>query len=117
MIALSVSTSARGSPLFTASPSFLSHLTRRPSSIVGESASMKILVAIGYSLLEVHDFLDRRDRLGRIGLGEPFEVLGVGHRHVRLVDAHHWRVEIVETPALDVVHHLGANTGKLPSLL
>jgi hypothetical protein len=46
MIALSVSTSASGSPVLTASPSFFSHLTRRPSSIVGESASMKTLVAI-----------------------------------------------------------------------
>jgi hypothetical protein len=47
MMALSVSTSASGSPDFTASPSFFNHLTRRPSSIVGESASMKIFVAIG----------------------------------------------------------------------
>ena len=40
MTALSVSTSARVSPVFTASPSRFVHLTRRPSSIVGESASM-----------------------------------------------------------------------------
>ena len=46
MIALSVSTSAIGSPVFTASPSFFSHLTRRPSSIVGESASMNTFVAM-----------------------------------------------------------------------
>jgi hypothetical protein len=46
MIALSVSTSPMGSPLLTASPSFLSHLTSFPSSIVGESASMKTLVAM-----------------------------------------------------------------------
>ena len=44
--ALSVSTSASTSPVFTASPSALSHFTRRPSSIVGESASMNTLVAI-----------------------------------------------------------------------
>jgi hypothetical protein len=48
MTALSVSTSARISPLFTASPSFLSHFTRRPSSIVGESASITTLVAMDY---------------------------------------------------------------------
>ena len=44
--ALSVSTSARTSPLFTASPSFLSHFTSRPSSMVGESASMNTFVAM-----------------------------------------------------------------------
>jgi hypothetical protein len=46
MIALSVSTSASTSPLFTTSPSFLFHFTRRPSSMVGESASIITLVAI-----------------------------------------------------------------------
>ncbi len=40
MVALSVSTSARRSPSLTSSPSFLSQVTSRPSSIVGESASM-----------------------------------------------------------------------------
>src|SRR5438105_3596139 len=44
--ALSVSTSASVSPVFTASPSRLCHFTRRPSSMVGESASMKTLVAM-----------------------------------------------------------------------
>ena len=44
--ALSVSTSASVSPVFTGSPSFFVHLTRRPSSIVGESASMWTVVAI-----------------------------------------------------------------------
>ncbi len=45
-MALSVSTSASVSPLLIASPSFLSHFTRRPSSIVGESASIITLVAM-----------------------------------------------------------------------
>ncbi len=44
--ALSVSTSASTSPTATASPSFFFHSTRRPSSIVGESASMTTLVAM-----------------------------------------------------------------------
>ena len=44
--ALSVSTSARRSPFATVSPSFFNHLTRRPSSIVGESASIVTFVAI-----------------------------------------------------------------------
>jgi len=46
MIALSVSTSASVSPFFTASPTFFTHFTRRPSSMVGESASIITLVAI-----------------------------------------------------------------------
>src|ERR1051325_589854 len=46
MTALSVSTSASVSPDFTASPSCFVHFTRRPSSIVGESASMWTLVAM-----------------------------------------------------------------------
>ncbi len=44
--ALSVSTSASVSPVFTGSPTALVHLTRRPSSIVGERASMTTLVGI-----------------------------------------------------------------------
>src|ERR1041384_7925730 len=99
MIALSVSTSASGSPLFTASPSFFSHLTSRPSSIVGDSASMKTLVAMkkgdeGPSTsIDVHDLLYGTDRLGYVGLRGPLEVLRVRHRHVGLVHANHRRVE------------------------
>ena len=44
--ALSVSTSARVSPDFTVSPCFLSQAIRRPSSIVGDKASITTLVAI-----------------------------------------------------------------------
>ena len=47
--ALSVSTSASTSPTATGSPSPFFHSTRRPSSIVGESASMTTLVAIAQS--------------------------------------------------------------------
>jgi hypothetical protein len=47
MTALSVSTSASVSPVLTASPSVLSHFTRRPSSIVGERASIITFVAMG----------------------------------------------------------------------
>ncbi len=49
MTALSVSTSASTSPTATASPSPFFHSTRRPSSIVGESASMTTLVAMAQS--------------------------------------------------------------------
>src|SRR5688572_13358429 len=109
MMALSVSTSARTSPLLTASFSAFNHFTRRPSSIVGESASIKTFVAIGSRpglVVYVHDFLHRRDRLRHVRLGRPLEVLRVRHGHVRLVHAHYRRVEIVEAVALDVVDDL-----------
>ena len=44
IVALSVSISARMSPDFTVSPSFTSHLASLPSSIVGDSAGIKICV-------------------------------------------------------------------------
>src|SRR5271156_6795923 len=49
MVALSVSTSARMSPDLTASPSFLSHLTRVPSVIEGLSRGMRMSLAIKLS--------------------------------------------------------------------
>src|SRR3984893_8193909 len=46
IVALSVSISARTSPERTASPSFFSHFASLPCSIVGESAGMRMFVAI-----------------------------------------------------------------------
>jgi hypothetical protein len=46
MVALSVSISAMTSPERTASPSFFSHFASLPCSIVGESAGMRMFVAI-----------------------------------------------------------------------
>ena len=46
IVALSVSISARMSPEWTSSPSLTSHLASLPSSIVGDSAGMRICVAI-----------------------------------------------------------------------
>src|SRR6476620_11683759 len=115
MIALSVSTSARTSPDFTASPSFLSHFVRRPSSIVGESASITTLVAISSG--EVHDFLYRGDCFRGIGLRCSLEILCVRHRNIFLMHAQHRRVEIVETFALDEIHRLRANAAYLPAFL
>jgi hypothetical protein len=45
-VALSVSTSATASPLFTASPSFLFHLAIVPSVIVGESCGIAMEMAM-----------------------------------------------------------------------
>src|SRR6185503_1640000 len=114
--ALSVSTSARVSPVFTASPSCFVHLTRRPSSIVGDSASMWTLVAMGW-LLEVEDApRGGRDLLGR-RLGGALEVFVVGHRDVSLGHALHGRVELVERVTLNDVHDLRADTGMRPAFL
>src|SRR5205823_5246707 len=118
MIALSVSTSPIGSPDLTASPSFLSHLTSRPSSIVGESASMNTLVAIVVTLsVEVHDFAHGRDGLRQVGLGGLLEALGVRHWDVLLVYAHDRRVQVIEALALHVIDHLGANPADRPPFL
>ncbi len=46
MVALSVSISAITSPAATLSPSFFSHLETLPSSIVGESAGIRISIGI-----------------------------------------------------------------------
>ena len=46
IVALSVSISAKMSPDLIASPSATSHLARVPSSIVGESAGIKISTAM-----------------------------------------------------------------------
>jgi hypothetical protein len=46
IVALSVSISAMTSPAATLSPSFFSHLARLPSSIVGDSAGIRISIGI-----------------------------------------------------------------------
>src|SRR4029079_16860379 len=122
MMALSVSTSAKVSPFLIWSPSFFNHLTRRPSSMVGESASITTFVAIALLflrslLLEVHDFLHRSDRLRYVGLGGTLKVLRVRHGHVGLVNADHRCVEVIEAFALDVVDDLRADTAQLPAFL
>src|SRR6266850_8177380 len=114
--ALSVSTSARVSPFFTASPSRFVHLTRRPSSIVGDSASIWTLVAMG-GLLEVEDAPRRGgDLLGR-RLGGALEVFVVGHRNVGLRHALHRGIELVECVPLDDVDDLRADPGVGPTFL
>src|SRR5438477_3117509 len=95
--ALSVSTSARMSPLWTRSPSFLSHLMTLPLSICSESLGITTFVTamsaapVGVTDLAhgVHDLLFRR-RLGAL------EIARVGHRRLRARHPDHRRVEIVE---------------------
>jgi hypothetical protein len=49
MVALSVSISAMMSPALTVWPSLTSHLASLPSSMVGESAGIRISVGITFS--------------------------------------------------------------------
>src|SRR5690349_12061857 len=70
MVALSVSISAMTSPEVTLSPSFFSHLARLPSSMVGDSAGIRMSIGIARppSMHHVGPELGRI-RLG-IGLGK-----------------------------------------------
>src|SRR5450755_2099886 len=99
MTALSVSTSARTSPTATVSPVFFFHSTRRPSSIVGDSASITTLVAM--LSVPVADLVDGRDDLGRVRFGGLLEMFVVRHRYVGLVDPNDRSIERVECLALD----------------
>src|SRR5712691_3463673 len=111
MMALSVSTSASVSPDFTGSPSCLFHFTSRPSSIVGDNASMWTLVAIQVQNLPCR----RHNFLGRC-LRRALEMLVVGHGHIGLRDTLHRRIEIVECVTLNEIHHLRADPDVRPAL-
>src|SRR5437899_7075392 len=111
MTALSVSTSASVSPDFTGSPSCLFHFTRRPSSIVGDNASMWTLVAIQVQNLPCR----RHNFLGRC-LRRALEMLVVGHGHIGLGDTLHRRIEIVECVALYEIHDLRPDSDVRPPL-
>src|SRR6185437_7144119 len=84
MVALSVSISAITSPARTASPSPTYHLTSFPSSIVGDSAGMRIWVGIG----ACRSGIDVGKELGWVGLGVSLRELGrlVHHLADRAVD-------------------------------
>src|SRR2546427_1378573 len=111
MTALSVSTSASVSPDFTGSPSCLFHFTRRPSSIVGDNASMWTLVAIQVQNLPCR----RHNFLGRC-LRRALEMLVVGHGHIGLRDTLHRRIEIVECVTLYQIDDLRPDSDVRPPL-
>src|SRR5690349_773363 len=113
--ALSVSTSAKTSPTATVSPSRFFHSTRRPSSIVGESASITTLVGIGS--VEVEHRARRGDHLAGIDFRGALELLVVGHGDVGTGHADHRSVELVECLALNGVRHLRADAREGPSFL
>ena len=62
--------------------------------------------------VQVKDLLAGLDDLGRSGLRELLQVLCVRHGHIRLGDPEHWRVQVVERLALDVVYDLGAESSE-----
>src|SRR5262249_52373184 len=107
--------SARTSPTATASPSPFFHSTRRPSSMVGERASMTTLVAmLG---IPVQHLVYRCDHLGGVDLGRPLEKLVVRHGHVGAGNSDDRGIELVEALTLNGVHDLGAHAGERPSFL
>src|SRR5437660_10499601 len=95
-VALSDSTSARTSPVFTWSPLFFFHSTIVPSSIVSESFGM-LISGIGFTTKCVADqsldVLARRD-------GRLLERKAVRHRDLRATQPADRRVEVVEAALL-----------------
>src|SRR5438067_13223981 len=112
-VALSDSTSARTSPVFTSSPLFFFHSTTVPSSIVSESFGM---FTSGIGLLaqrDAHQTLDvlrRRDR----GL---LQRQAVRHRHLRAAQAADRSVQVVEASLLHPGRDLRADPVRRPAFL
>src|ERR1039458_9160757 len=115
MTALSVSTSASTSPTAIASPVFFFHSTSRPSSIVGDSASITTLVAM--LSVPVADLVDGRGDLRRVRFGGLLEVLVVRHRYIGLVYPDDRRIQCIKGLTLDHINHFGADAREAPPLL
>src|SRR5690606_9169031 len=91
------------SPGETLSPSLTSHFARLPSSIVGESAGIVMLIAIDRAPSAVSYGFHRIDNLTDARQRQLLEVGRVRHRHVLAGNGDDRRVEIVEDLALDAV--------------
>src|SRR3984957_14956889 len=120
LVVLSVSISGISSPVFTASPSFFSHLARLPFSMVGESAGMKMLIGMRpthQTRSAVTAGLRRFDHFGHRRQRELFQIRRVRHRNFLAGYACDRRIEVVER----LLHHtrgnLGADAGLFPALL
>src|SRR6185436_20962076 len=94
IVALSVSISARMVPDLTVSPSFTSHLASLPSSMVGDRAGIRRLVAMCLSL--VTDGFDRLDQIIDCRQSKLFQIGGIRHGHVLAGYLGRRRVQIVE---------------------
>src|SRR3954447_3920528 len=88
IVALSVSISARISPEWTSSPSFTSHLESLPSSMVGDSAGMRICVAILGVDVGVKFGRPRLRAFGGKSRGGVYNAADVLIHHLELVLAH-----------------------------
>src|SRR5438876_7397273 len=109
-VALSDSTSASTSPVFTSSPLFFFHSTIVPSSIVSESLGMLISAIRVLSERvadQALDVLAGRDR-------GPFELLVVGHRHLRPSEPADRRVQVIEATLLHACRDLGGHSVRRP---
>src|ERR1700733_14149417 len=115
IVALSVSISAITSPARTFSPSFLSQRDRVPSVIVGDSAGIRMLVAMSCSPSD--DLLHGVDHPFGLRQRGFFQIGGVGQRHIEPVHAHRRRVQPVEC-VLDYLHpDLRADAREWPAFL
>src|SRR5438105_10367333 len=123
IVALSVSISARMSPGLTRSPSFTCHLASLPSSMVGESAGIKIsggifplhkfrcaprTAAVSDSCvasLSITNALRRRDHILNRRQCQPLEICSIWHWHIFAGDPDRRRIQIIKR----FVHHGGGN--------
>src|SRR6185312_6646366 len=94
MVALSVSISARMSPDLTVSPSFTSQRASLPSSMVGDSAGIRMFVATG-SILVANGF-DGGDYVIDGGQRQLLQIGSIRHRHILAGDLGGRRVQIIE---------------------
>src|SRR5260370_4529276 len=112
-VALSDSTSARTSPLWTSSPLDFFHSTMVPSSIVSESFGILIsgTCSPAHRLADQPlDVLGRRDR-------RLLERQAVRHRHLRAAQPQDRRVQAVEAALLDARRQLGRHPISRPTFL
>src|SRR6185437_6805998 len=114
IVALSVSISARMSPDLTVSPSFTSQRASLPSSMVGDSAGIRIFVATR-SVLVANSF-DRRDHVFDRGQSQLLEIGGVRHRHILASDLGRRRVQIIESVERDTRGDLRTDRADRPRL-
>src|SRR5690606_9260817 len=99
----------------TLSPSLTCHLASLPSSIVGESAGMVMLMLMASA--PVGHGIDRRDDLVDARQRQLLEIGGIGHGHVLAGDARRRGVEVVEGLGDNTRGEFGADAALRPALL
>src|SRR6516225_7868195 len=125
MSALSVSTSAIGSPWWMGSPGCLSQRIILPSSMVSESLGITIslLMAGSFRLRgagccgALDNFLGGFNYVAGARQDCVLELGVVGHRRVERSDASHRGVEMIEGGFVDLRRDLGAGAAGAPSFV